>query len=57
MATTALDKAGCGCKDAESLGAGCGDGLLPASPFTPTGPFTLDRRIAAASAFVGSRRE
>ena len=34
MATTALDKAGCGCKDADSLGAGCGDGLLPASPFT-----------------------
>jgi hypothetical protein len=34
MATTALDKAGCGCTNAESLGDGCGDGLLPAMPFT-----------------------
>jgi len=34
MATMALDTAGCGCKDAESSSNGCGDGLLPATPFT-----------------------
>ncbi len=34
MATTALDKAGCGCNDAGSLSNACGDGLLPATPFT-----------------------
>ncbi|MDQ6831683.1 MAG: hypothetical protein M3081_22740 [Gemmatimonadota bacterium] len=31
MATTVLDKAGCGCNDASN---GSGDGMLPASPFT-----------------------